>query len=1153
MYVSQIVRILGSAVILLGTIGVFSSTASAQRSLTDIPVPDPDEELRSFIVAEGFEVNLFAADPMMAKPIQMNFDEQGRLWIASSETYPQIKPGEESNDKILVLEDKDRDGVADSTTVFADGLLIPTGVVPGDGGCYVANSTDLMHFVDTDGDGKADQSRRVLSGFGTEDTHHLLHSLRWGHDGMLYMNQSIYIHSHIETPYGVKHLNGGGIWRFRPETRQLDVLCRGFVNPWGHHFDKWGQSFATDGAYREGINYVFPGSVFVTAPGESRFVAGLNPGSPKHCGLEIASGSHLPDSWQGNMLTNDFRANRVCRFVVTESGSNYASRQEVELLKTRNVAFRPIDVKMGPDGAIYVADWYNPIIQHGEVDFRDPRRDHTHGRIWRITAKDRPLVEQPDIVGASAEQLVSMLARSESWIRLHAKLQMKNRVADDVTAALESWLNELDSNDPEFERLRLEALWAYQAINQVQPELLADILASEDHRARAAAQRVCVVWRDRLPDAFDWLSKGAVDPHARVRIEAVRGLAEYQSAEAATVAARALDQPIDRFLDFAIWRTMRDLAPAWKSALETDASVFDDNPSHLVFALASIDSADAVRPSLDLIESGKLTEAELRSVLSLIAAHGNPTDLTVVLNRSLAEIEQQPEQGAALLDSMQSICRQRGRKRPDGDLTRLATLLSHENRSVKLAAAKAIGTWSVPGSIETLKAWIDGEEDDSSKRVAIESLAIINAPAARNALRVTATNHPEVGIRQAAIAALADVDLATACRLAVEQLAGQTDTIDLAPMMRSLLGRKEGSARMDEALRDATISVDVARELLRASQTTNNASDSLLETIRRVGRLNDASWELTPEFVEKMVKLVVESSDPVRGETIYRRNNLQCLKCHAIGGSGGDVGPDLVSIGASAPVDYLIESLIAPNAKIKENFHSKTVVTIDGKTFTGIPIAQADGVLSLKLAEGDIATIPEDDVEDIVDGRSLMADGLVDGLTEQELADLVRFLSELGKVGDYALGNRMFVRNWESLTWTQEANRRLNRTSYDTASGNDPAFTWQAEYSRVSGEMPIQHLAPFVAHRGYDPTSFLRFRFTVDEAGSIDLQFNSSAGLELWIDGKPTPIEELVTATFEPGTHLIALAVNQVKREAPIRVELTGGKDSPAQFRLEAN
>lgn len=161
---------------------------------------DPEDERQLFEVAEGFEINLFASDPQMAKPIGMNFDPQGRLWVASSETYPQVKPGEVPNDKILILEDTKGVGKADKVTVFADHLFIPTSVLPGNGGAYVTNSTQVLHFKDTKGDGVADLKRVVMDGFGTEDTHHIIHTLRWGMDGRIYFNQSVYIHSNIETP-----------------------------------------------------------------------------------------------------------------------------------------------------------------------------------------------------------------------------------------------------------------------------------------------------------------------------------------------------------------------------------------------------------------------------------------------------------------------------------------------------------------------------------------------------------------------------------------------------------------------------------------------------------------------------------------------------------------------------------------------------------------------------------------------------------------------------------------------------------------------------------------------------------------------------------------------------------------------------------------
>src|SRR3546814_406660 len=252
-------------ILVVTTLFAAACSGNQEDRLKNLPEDHPERELASFEIAEGFEINLFASEPMVEKPIQMNWDAQGRLWVVSSTAYPHLKTGEKANDKIYVLEDTDGDGTADKSTVFADGLSVPTGVLPGDGGAYVANSTEILHLMDTDGVGKAEFTRKILYGVGTADSHHLIHTFRWGPEGRMYFNQSIYIYSHVETPWGVRRLEGGGVWKLQPKTLELDVYAKGLINPWGLRFDPYGQSFLTDGAGGEGINYAFLGLTFFTS------------------------------------------------------------------------------------------------------------------------------------------------------------------------------------------------------------------------------------------------------------------------------------------------------------------------------------------------------------------------------------------------------------------------------------------------------------------------------------------------------------------------------------------------------------------------------------------------------------------------------------------------------------------------------------------------------------------------------------------------------------------------------------------------------------------------------------------------------------------------------------------------------------------------
>ncbi|HUR45662.1 MAG TPA: PVC-type heme-binding CxxCH protein, partial [Candidatus Saccharimonadales bacterium] len=688
----------------------------------DRPQPEP-----IFQTDPNIEISLYAENPLLAKPIQMNFDPQGRLWVTSSSVYPQIAPRQEADDRILVLEDTNGDHKADKVTVFADGLLIPSTVEPGDGGVYVGQSTELLHFKDTDGDGVADTKRIVLSGFGTEDTHHTLHTLRWGYDGQLYMNQSIYIHSHIETPHGVVRLNSGGILNLRPATMELDVFMKGLVNGWGHHYDLYGQSFATDGAGGRGINYVVPQAMYETYAGARRILGSVSPGSyPKFCSLEMIYSKQFPDQWQGNFITCDFRANRVVRFSVDEQGSAYVTKEMPTFIRTTNVTFRPIDVKLGPDGALYIADWSNPIIQHGEVDFRDPRRDRVHGRIWRVTYKGRPALEAPKLVKASNTELLEQLLSPNAFNKEQSRRVLNER-GTKIVPDLKAWLEKQT-----VEQARLEALWMYQGVDVPEPKLLAQLMDSKDYHVRAAATRVAGAWNKRIDNPLELLASRIKDQHPRVRLEAARALSRIPTAKAAELILSAVDLPMDTHLDYALWLSINDLATVWLEAIDSGAWNPEGRQKQLEFALKAIEPALATKILAKVLKN--IPRDGSGGSIELVGQAGGASQLRQLFDQVL-QGGFADSAAARALNALSEATRLRNVK-PAGDLTGVSRLLENANEQVRSAAARLAGTWKVSAATPVLlKMAKDNSSPAGVRKSAFEGLREIGGGEAIKGLR----------------------------------------------------------------------------------------------------------------------------------------------------------------------------------------------------------------------------------------------------------------------------------------------------------------------------------------------------------------------------------------------------------------------------------
>ncbi len=559
------------------------------------------EAKSQFILQKGYEIALFASemDFPIPNPVSFTFDPQGRMWVATMPSYPHYYPGSPPNDQIVILDDTNHDGKADKHTVFADSLYLPLGFELGDGGAYVTQAPDFVFLRDTNGDGKVDLRQTLLRGFGTEDSHHAISNYTWGPDGALYMHEGTFLHSQIETPYGPIRAANGATWRYEPRTMKLEpYISYPYANPWGNVFTGNGTHLIAD--VSTGMNYFAPPlTVAINYPIKHKEMKDFltSPQRPKTCGIEIVSSRQFPQSAQGNILFNTFIGFQGIRqHQLSEDGSGIIAHEIEPLLQSKDRNFRPVDLKFGPDGALYVLDWYDPVINHGEVAFRDSLRDHTRGRIWRITYRNKAVLKPVDLTRLSLAGLLEQLKEYEDRTRYGARVQLRTFSDNQAMAALRKWLSELNPTDPRHEYHKLEGLWVYQQFNHPEEGLLSNLLQSKDYHVRAAATRVLFYWKERIKGAEGKLIAMVADPSQRVRVEAIAALSHFKSEAVVKALLAATDLPTDDYIDYALAESFKHLKPVWMEMFKKDKSFLADDSikaSRLLKPLASQKALDA--------------------------------------------------------------------------------------------------------------------------------------------------------------------------------------------------------------------------------------------------------------------------------------------------------------------------------------------------------------------------------------------------------------------------------------------------------------------------------------------------------------------------------------------------------------------------------
>ncbi len=523
-----------------------------------------EEALKTLSVPEGYQIAVFADEsrfPDLANPVQLSFDNKGRLWVATMPSYPHHRPGDPlPNDKLIILEDTDADGRADKQVTFAEGLHLPMGFEFGHDGVYVSQGTSLIFLQDTNGDDKAEVRDIVMSGFDDHDTHHAISAFCADPSGAILMSEGTFLRSHIETAYGPVRSSNGGFFRYNPERRHLERTVRlSIPNPWGIAFDDWGQDFFSDTSDPP-VRWMLQGSLKVPLGSFSPLPPNLlsvlvRPTS----GLEIVSSRHFPDEVQGDLLINNtIGFLGMKQHTLKDEGTGFVSKFRQDLVKGTDPNFRPVDMEFAPDGSLYLVDWHNARIGHMQHSARDPNRDHSHGRIFRITYPARPLIKPANVAGAPIAELLKNLEQPEYRTRYRSRRELRGRDHTEVLNGVKQWIAGLNPSDANYEHHLVEALWVTWGINQVDAGLVRQLLVAKDFRARAAAVRALRYNGHQLADQVDMLKKASADSHGRVRLEAIVAASWLENNAGRSVLAAVPDSGMDKWME-PVFKTASDV------------------------------------------------------------------------------------------------------------------------------------------------------------------------------------------------------------------------------------------------------------------------------------------------------------------------------------------------------------------------------------------------------------------------------------------------------------------------------------------------------------------------------------------------------------------------------------------------------------------
>jgi len=985
---------------------------SGQHAPASTPALSPEEAQKKFTLPPGFEIRLFASEPEVVNPVAMTWDERGRLWVVELYEYPLgAKPGEKGRDRIKILEDTDGDGRADKVTVFADGFSLATGILLGHGGVFLGQAPHLLFLQDTNapllgGAGsfqKANKQTVLLTGFGLEDRHELLNGFTWGPDGQLYMTHGVFTRADVkdaQNPTAPSVRMDAAVARYNVQTKKFEVYADGTSNPWGVDFDRAGNAFLS-ACVIDHMFHMAAGGIYVRQGGQPMFPYAYQmlPSIVDHrhkmaayAGIQVYLGDQWPAEHYGTIFCGNLHDNAVHQDVLTPNGSTFKSSAKQDFIRANDGWFMPVSQQVGPDGALWVMDWYDkyPCYQNARADPEGVDREH--GRIWRVVhtgnEKGKKVPSRPevnmDFEKLTSAQLVERLAHANVWQRKMAQRVLNDRRDDKVMGLLQNQFAGGKSLES-----RLASLWTLHSSGYLADDQLPKAAADKEPTIRAWAARL--IGEQQLGNAKDLalLRQLATDSEPTVRV-AVATACRQLTSGSLTVNTKPQREPDAKEIS--------DILAALVTATPTATDLL---LNHLVWMTAEPLTARDPKFAFTLLNkvrtaplAGTLAYKTMRRVCDL----QNPAQLDLALD-FLGAL---PATDALLPFALNGLVDgQKGKALKPAKPTEavLKPLLASTREDVARFARQLGALWGDAGAMQASLALVNDTKAPLDERLkAAQTARQLKNDAARDALLKAITpGNPEPLVLEA-IAGLG-------------QLGGQSSEALFAqwkgfsPAARraaaeTLASRNNWASQLlSEIEQKRILASDIPAATIRTLTRSEADYGMLAKRATAIfGRVRDASADKLQIIAAKKRMILSAQGQPdlKAGHELAKKT---CFTCHKLYGEGADIGPDLTGVGRSS-LDALLANIIDPNQIIGAGYEMVEITTKDDRSVSGRMVENTDTRVRLLSAGPKEDVVAKSDIAKLrVSELSVMPEGL-ENLPDADFRNLIAYL--LNPPGDKA-------------------------------------------------------------------------------------------------------------------------------------------------------